>query len=147
MLPGVSDVIPNAAELSVPVSIPEAYGGMAECNGALRLTDAGLRLEFESRDGFLRLIRSGVKEVEIPWAEVADLKLKRGWFSTRLLLTVKSMKALTGVPGTQGSHVVLAVARAHRELARQLAFAANLRICEQVLQRLPPHSPDADAVP
>lgn len=122
------------AEVSVPIWIPEAYGGMAECHGALRLVSDGLQLEFQARDGFLGLLKGGVKEASIPWPGVVDLKLQAGWFKTRLRLVVKSVRSLDGVPGAVGSQVVLGVERKHRGLARQLAFAANLRLCEQQIR-------------
>jgi hypothetical protein len=131
------------ADASVPVWIPEAYGGMAECHGALRLVADGLQLEFQAREGFLGLLKGGVKEVSIPWPGLVDLKLQAGWFKTRLLLVVKSVRSLDGVPGATGSHVVLGVERKYRTLARQLVFAVNLRLCEQEIRKAgePPPAP------
>lgn len=123
------------ADASVPVWIPEAYGGMAECHGALRLLPEGLQLEFQAREGFLGLLKGGVKEVSIPWSGLMDLKLKAGWFTTRMRLVVKSVRSLDGVPGAVGSQVLLGVERKHRPLARQIAFAANLRLCEQEIRQ------------
>lgn len=122
------------ADASVPVWIPQAYGGMAECHGALRLLADGLQLEYQAREGFLGLLKGGVKEATIPWSGLVDLKLRRNWFTTRLLLIVKSVRHLDGVPGATGSQVLLGVERKHRQLARQLAFAVNLRLCEQEIR-------------
>jgi hypothetical protein len=142
MVPKMSDAIVSPVdEQSVPVRLLDAFGGMAECHGSLRVTAEGLRLEFQSRDGILNLFKSGVKEAVVPWADVVDLALKRNWFVTRLLLTVRSLKQLDGVPGANGAQVRMGVDRRHRTLARQVAFAVNLRLCERELRQVttPPH--------
>lgn len=129
------------ADASVPVSIPEAYGGLAECHGSLRLLTEGLQLEFRGRDGLLGLFKGGIKEVTVPWAGVVDLKLRRVWFVTRLFLIVSSARYLENVPGATGSQVRLAIERKYVALARQLVFAVNLRLCEQQIQSAVPPRP------
>lgn len=119
----------------MPVSIPEAYGGMAECHGSLRLLGDGLQLEYQGREGFLGLLKGGVREVMIPWTGLMELKLRRYWLVKRLHLVVQSSRYLEGVPGATGSQVRLAVERKHRELAQQIVFAVNLRLCEQEILR------------
>ncbi len=130
----MSEAIANHPDQSVPVQLLDAYAGMAECYGALRVTGEGLILEFQERDGFPHVFKGGVKETVIPWSEVVDLKLKKGWFATRLLLTVRSIKWLAGVPGANGCQVRMKVERRNRLLARQVAFAVNLRLCERELR-------------
>ncbi len=131
----MSDAIANQSEQSVPVQLLDAYAGMADCHGALRVTAEGLVLEFQGRDGFLNMLKGGVQDVTIPWADVVDLKLQSNWFVTRLLLTVRSMKWLAGVPGANGCQVRMKVERRNRLLARQVAFAVNLRLCERELKQ------------
>lgn len=140
MLPAMSDaIVSHGDEHSVPVRLLDAYGGMAECHGSLRVTAEGLRLEFQGRDGILNIFKSGVREAVVPWAEVVDLALKRNWFVTRLMLTVRGLKSLDGVPGANGAQVRMGVDRRHRILARQVAFAVNLRLCERELQQATGH--------
>lgn len=132
----MSEAIANHPDQSVPVQLLDAYAGMAECYGVLRVAGEGLILEFQGRDGFLHVFKGGVKETVIPWSEVVDLKLKKGWFVTRLLLTVRSIKWLAGVPGANGCQVRMKVERRNRLLARQVAFAVNLRLCERELRQV-----------
>lgn len=126
---------------SVPFTIPKAFGGFAECHGVLHASPTGLHLEFESRDSFVGVLKSRVRERAIAWEELADLKLQAGWFSTRLLLTTNTLRALHGLPGTEACHVCLVVNRRHREAARQLAFTVNLRLCERELHRAAREAP------
>ena len=131
----------------VPFTIANAYGGWAECHGVLSASVDGLKLEFESRDGFLGMLKSRVRVQLIPWAEVADVKLHAGWFRTCLWLTATTLRSLQRVPGTQASQVCLVVKRQHRDAARQLAFTANLQLCERELRRARSTPPPPDASP
>ncbi len=132
---------------SVPFKIANAYGGLAECHGIVRVGEAGLQLEFEAKDGFFGVLKSGVKNLVIPWSELANLQLRKGWFSTRFLLTVHSLRTLQEVPGAEACQVTLSVARQHRPVAEELAMNVNFRLCERELRRgsVDPRRPDAAA--
>ncbi len=120
---------------SVPFKIANAYGGLAECHGLVCAGEDGLHLEFEAPDGFFGVLKSGVKNLVIPWSELANLQLRKGWFSTRFLLTVHSLRTLREVPGAEACQISLSVARRHRPGAEELAMNVNLRFCERELRR------------
>ncbi len=123
------------ASPSVPFKIANAYGGLADCNGLARATDDGLLLEFEAKDGFFGVLKSGVKSLVIAWSELANLRLRKGWFGTRLHLTVHSLRTLQEVPGAEACEVSLRVARRNRAVAEELAMNVNFRLCERELRR------------
>ena len=122
--------------ISVPFSIPEAFGGLAECHGILRSGADGLELEFQSKDGFFGVVKSAVRTVSMAWEDLGGVEFKAGWFSARVCLTARSLKTFDKVPGARASQIDLAVARQHRPTARELTSFASMRLCERELRRM-----------
>lgn len=56
-----------------------------------RRAGADLILELEVKDGFFGMLKSGVREVRIPFDDLADLELHKGWFSTKLCIRTRRM--------------------------------------------------------
>ena len=85
--------------ISLPFKIPDAYKGFAEASGIEKASRAGLILEFEIKDGLFGVLRSGVRDVRNPLSDIASVNLQKGWFRTKLVVRVKSLSALSEVPG------------------------------------------------
>jgi hypothetical protein len=119
-----------------PFSFPEVYQGLASGGGIATANTAGLTLEFQVKDGFFGVIKSGVRKVEIPIAELESVVFKQGWFRNRLLIKVRSMTTLAAVPGSDTGRVELSVARRDRLSARALASLLMLSVSERNLAEL-----------
>lgn len=122
---------------SLPFFIPNVYEGLATAHGMARVTRVGLALEFEVKDGFVGMIKSGLREVEIPLDDLHRLELRKGWFKTRLLIKTRRMGAVTQFPGkhTTGG-IELGVARQDREIAEALVSMLMLHLSERELEKL-----------
>jgi hypothetical protein len=120
----------------IPFSFPDVYQGLATGSGLVTATTSGLTLEYQVKDGFFGVLKSGVQRVEIPLNELNSVDLKEGWFRNRLFIKVKSMTTLADVPGSETGQVELRVARRDALSARSLASLLMLRLSERKLAEL-----------
>lgn len=120
----------------VPFTISNAFEGIAEVNGLARFADDVLVLEFQTKDSFFGLIKSGVREVELPIADIVAATYKKTLVGAHLQIQAAGMKALSVLPGNKGAEVRLKIARKHRPAAQELASTLRLRLSELKLQAL-----------
>ena len=111
---------------SVPVTLECSWGGLANNSGLLRLEGDQLVLEFETKDGVLEVLKSGVKRMVVPLTEVEACQWHRGWFGGRIKLEVRRMGTLEGIAGAAQGCVTLEVARKDRD--RALGLVANVEL-------------------
>lgn len=121
---------------SLPFSIPNVYEGFATAHGIARMTSAGLTLEFEVKDGIVGMIKSGVREVQIPMDDLHLLELRKGWLRTRLFIRTRRMTAVDRVPGNRAGTIELRVAREDRPIAEALVSLVMLKLSERELEKL-----------
>lgn len=96
-------------------------GNLLNCDGLLHFEGDQLRLEYQVVDGIFGVLKSGVRQVSIPRADIASVELVEGWFGgLKLVLQAKGMEAVKAAPGMSQGRVELAIARADREAARRL---------------------------
>lgn len=120
----------------LPFKTDEAYHGFAEIEGILHVEPNRLLLEFEVKDGILGLIKSGAKELAIPYLDLNRVEYERSWFKSRLVLKVKSMRILSAFPAAKDGRIVLKLKRRLKNAAEDLESYANLRIAEARLEKL-----------
>jgi len=73
--------------------------GMTETSGMIRLEDDKLILEYQTIDALLGLIKSEVKTLEIPLANLSSGRIEQKLWSADLILQGKTMRVLSSVPG------------------------------------------------
>lgn len=96
-------------------------GQIANCEGLLSFDGEQFLLEYRLIDGILGVLKSGVKQVNIPLADLASVELVRGWLGRhKIVMQSTTMKAVQEVPGMSQGRVELIVARSDREAARKL---------------------------
>ncbi|MCB1129056.1 MAG: hypothetical protein KDM81_21335 [Verrucomicrobiae bacterium] len=125
-----------STEPTVSFHISEAYGGFADCRGVARAAAEGLHLEFQTKDGFLGILKSGVRSQVLFWEDLVDVAFRAGLFRARIELVARSLKTLGDMPGAEGCRLHLGVRRQDRAAGRELASFATLRICENDLRRM-----------
>ena len=103
--------------VTLPFTVPDLFAGLAEVKGLAKASPAEVVLEFLVADTVINLIKSDVKEVRVPRAEVALVRLKRGWFGAKVYIRLKSMKWLAELPGCEHGEITLRVARPDRDTA------------------------------
>lgn len=98
-----------------PVGPPSMGAGVDE------ISESGivLRFGFQTEDLAGAFRSKGAKEARLELSEICSVKLKTGWFNTRLTIEATSRSATNRIPGMEQSRVVLKVPRWEREAARQ----------------------------
>lgn len=125
---------------TVPFIIPEINHGFQQAEGLLKLGDKQLELEFEVKDAILGVIKSGVRDVAVPFSGLKSIEFKKGWFSAKIILEATSMKVFNELPGTELATCTLKVKRKHREEAEDLISRARLHLSEYKLDKLDENS-------
>ena len=111
-----------------------SWAGLASNSGLLRLEAETLILEFETKDDVVQMLKSGVKRVAVPLAEVDACRWKPGWFGGKIELSVRSMSVLTGIAGASQGRVALGVARKDRDKALGLVSNVELSLAHRVVR-------------
>ncbi len=127
-------MIPADALLPLPFSVARVHAGLSEATGLARLTESGLTLEYQVR--LLGLIRFGIREITVPFKEIAAVHLKKNLLQTRIVLQTRSLRTLGTMPGSRTGQLVLRVARRDRETAALLVSALRLHLSELAVNRL-----------
>lgn len=120
----------------IPFSFPDVYQGLASGGGLVTATTAGLTLEYQVKDGFFGVIKSGVHKVAIPIGDLHSVGFKQGWFRNRLLIKVRTLSTLADVPGSDMGQLELRVARADKRAAQALVSVVTLTLSERQLAEL-----------
>lgn len=118
---------------TIPFSISDAYEGLADVDGLARFEADVLTLEFETKDAFFGIVKSGVKTVEIPLGDLASVAFKKSMIRATLRLRVRSMALIEDLPGTKGGEFKLRFARKYRNEAQALSSSLQLRLSERKL--------------
>ena len=123
---------------TVPFKIESLALGLAESHGLLRIDGGSLLFEYQTKDGILGLLKTGVRVVRIQIADLTDVGLDKSMFSTRLVFRARSMMALKGLPGTESDEAVLTIRRSDRRRAAALVSELDLLISQNKLATLRP---------
>lgn len=123
-------------EHAVPFYITGVNGGLTEVDGLLKVENNTLVLEFQSADAIIGLVKSGVKEVSIPFDAIRRVELRKSWFSTKILISTKTMAAVKDIPGSKAAAVVLKIKRDHKVDAMDLNSQIQLAFSEYKLNLL-----------
>ena len=113
---------------AVPVSLGYLYEGMAECDGLLRIEEADLVLEYQSKDALVGIVKSDVHETRIPRELLASVRIEKGvfGFGTKVVIQTARMQAVADVPGMTKGRLVLGVARKDVPAAKKLVADLGL---------------------
>jgi len=121
----------------VPFKLDDTYGGLAKTQGLITGEADRLRLQFQIQDALVGVIKSDVRQIDIPLADVASVEFREAWFgfSNRLVIQVTRLDLLQSIPGIAQGRLVLGVDRHDRPAAR--AFAAELAGLGRAAKKLP----------
>ncbi|MDR9417006.1 MAG: hypothetical protein RI564_12045 [Gracilimonas sp.] len=104
--------------------------------GILRVEENLLVFEYQKKDAVFEAYQSDLQTIKISLSEIDMLELKKGWFSTKLILHGKRAKSLEDLPGNELTVRVLKVKRKNRDIAASIASNLNLRLSEEKLKEL-----------
>lgn len=120
---------------AVAFEIPDVNMGFKKATGLVNLSGEELVLEFQEEDAFIGVFQSDVKEVRIPLDQLQEIRFKKGWFSSKLILEARSLKVFRELPGS-GHKVTLKIKRGDRKDADRLISKIRLAKSEQQLRDL-----------
>lgn len=112
----------KARFISIPFKIDGQNSGISTVEGIGKFSPAGIVLEFETK--ILGLVKTGVKELQIPRAEILDIRLKSGvfdskvekMFGAKIEIRLNNFAKLSELPNKAGK-IILKIQRQDRELA------------------------------
>src|ERR1035438_7155238 len=105
---------------TVPFTIRNVFQGFAETEGILSVDGADLRLEFQTTDAVVGLLKSGVREVRLPLDGVEEVAFRKGWFGCSLVIRVAGMRGASEVPNFKHGEIALSIAKKHSQAAADL---------------------------
>lgn len=71
----------------------------------------------------------------IPFSDLVDIRLKKGWFSSRIILEATSMKVFEKLPGANPAESELKVKRKNKQEAERLVSQARMQLSEYKLDQ------------
>lgn len=122
-------------ERQIPFTTDNAYHGFAEIAGILRVEPKELLLEYQVKDSIMGLVKSGTKELTIPYSALGSANYKRTMFISRLQLRVNTMRVLGEFPASKDGAIELKIKRRYKEIAQDMEAYINLRIAEERLEQ------------
>ena len=120
---------------TVPFIIPEINHGFQQAEGLMKLGKERLEFEFEVKDSILGVVKSGLKEVVIPFSDLKSITYKKGWIGAKVILEGNSMKVFSELPGTELATCTLKIKRKHRDDAQRLISQARMQFSEYKLEQ------------
>ena len=107
----------------VPFSIQDSFGGLAQTQGLISNEVDRLRLQFQTQDAIVGLIKSSLGQIDIPMADVASVHFQSSWFglANQLVIQITRLDLLQSLPGSTQGRLILKVARGDRAVAERFA--------------------------
>lgn len=119
---------------AIPFTV-DAYEGFAETQGVVQEGKESLNIEFQTKDAFIGLIKSGIKTIQIPFNEIEDLLFDSNFFTAKLRIQLKTLHAAQDFPATQNGEIKLSIARKNRKQARSFASSVGLSISQYTMMK------------
>jgi hypothetical protein len=117
----------------VPFTIEvEAHFGLSEVQGILCSDGNNLVIEYRLVDTVVGMMKSDLKEIEIPLADLWTIKYERKWFGwvNRILIRTRRQQALGEIPESAQGMVVCSIKRSDRHAAEAFCLEAGQRIMQ-----------------
>lgn len=125
-----------ATRISIPFTLPEVYHGLAEAHGRAHVDASGLHIEYRVEDAVFGVLKSRIREVDIPFGDIDDIRLIDGWFRCRIVVQLHSLHIIADFPASKSGRLEFKLAREHRERAREFYSHLSLCMSEERLRQL-----------
>lgn len=93
-------------------------GGFKTVDGMAKISRAGIVIEFEGK--IFGIMKTGIKEVRIPLAEIEEVRVSRKFFKYTLEIWLNNFRTLNEIPNRDG-RIILQISKADRPRAEQAA--------------------------
>ena len=108
---------PNYISLSFKIDGSQT-GGFKTVDGMAKISRAGVVVEFEGK--IFGIMKTGIKEVRIPLAEIEEVRVGRKFFKHTFEIWLNNFRTLSEIPNKDG-RVILQISKADRPRAEQAA--------------------------
>ncbi len=119
---------------SIPVKLADSLEGFAESKGLLSVKNEIIKIQFQTVDAILGVVKSGLNEVEIPLSHLLELSYKKSLFGNKLILKVDDLRVIEKLPECNNNEVVLSIARKDIDDAIDFVRAIKMDISEKEYQ-------------
>ncbi len=122
--------------ISIPFKVEGMHGGFSQVDGISKFSSAGIVLEFEAK--IFGIMKTGVKEVRVPIAEIDSITFKKGFFKygAKIEIRLKNFTMLSELPNKDGK-VKLKINRDDHAKASKVVQNLQKHLNEYVMS-LPP---------
>jgi hypothetical protein len=116
----------------------EAFQGFADVQGMLVFDGGSLRIDFQTADALLGVLRSGPKQLDIPLSSIDAVRTGAGWFWLMpwIEIEINDFKLMTQLPGAADGSWRLGVRWRDRQALRRFASALAFARSGDLHQRL-----------
>ena len=122
--------------LHVPFRIPSLYADLAEAEGIVSIERDALSLEIQTKDAIVGIIKSSVREINIPFSELREVLFESRWFSSQLIVRGRKMSVLSKIPGCERGELILKISKKHKVAAQNFVVEIGLKIQEANLKNI-----------
>ena len=104
-------------KISLPFRIENIFAGFAKVNGIIRLEGDFVEIEFQTMDNVIEMIKSNVKNISIPVADIEEIDFKKSIWGNKLILRISKLSAISKVPSQEAGEIKLSIEKKHTESA------------------------------
>ena len=114
---------------SVPFKVDE-YEGFATSHGIVFFVEDTIVVQYETKDAVFGVVKSGLKEIEIPLDVVEEVSFDAGLFRNKLTIVVNDMDYCVDIPGGDANRISLPIKKKYADNAEDFVSAILLRATE-----------------
>ncbi len=115
---------------SVPFKTTDTYEGLAETKGLLRFENNQIILQFQTQDAVFGLMKSDVKDVQIPLEALESVEFITRWWGSKIAIHVNRLDLVQRIPGQSSNEIILKITRANKGLAGDISRKIRLSLSE-----------------
>jgi len=114
----------------VPFRITDINLGFEEAEGWMRLEKNRIVFEYQIKDALGILVKSDLTEMHLSFEDLEYLEIRDWWVTLRLILTVKSIRAIRALPNSHSGELKIKIPTRYRRELRRFVKAARHDLSE-----------------
>ena len=123
-------------QIQIPFTMPELFKGFGEGSGLLRVEETSLLLEYQVRDGVFGVIKTGIRQLRIPYSEMDGVTLHKRLTGRRLEIRTTTLTIPAAIPGNNRGSIFLSFRRRDKDRVDLAVSRMQLRIAEDKLAQI-----------
>lgn len=120
----------------LPFKKTSVYAGLGSTSGIVKFENRTLEIEYQTIDEIFKYFKSEARQITFHLSDIESVEIKKGWFSYKLFIDLRSLKSLDQFPAVKGNRIKLKISRSNREKLKNLKSTLTLALSEHKLQQL-----------